>query len=200
MRFFCEWMLAIVDVQALAWSAHRRLVAAERRTIAALSGSAEAFGEEPAVPSRRLARRRLGAQHRDLLVRRRASPAWSGLVREIVFAALLRHDGLRVGVHDRLAGTEPRRATCSRTRRCRRRSCRCSRDLLQKGRKREAFRLASTLFWIMLIGARRDHRGLHPRGRVDHAAVHRPQASRAADAPDRRPVTGAVPGRAAAGR
>ena len=46
-------------------------------------------------------------------------------------------------------------------------------DLLQQGRRKEALRLASTLFWIMLIGARRDHRLLHPRGGADHAAVHR---------------------------
>ena len=46
-------------------------------------------------------------------------------------------------------------------------------DLLQKGRRKEAVRLASTLFWIMLIGARRDHRCVHPCRWARHAAVHR---------------------------
>ena len=45
-------------------------------------------------------------------------------------------------------------------------------DLLQQGKKREAFRLASTLFWIILIVARRDHRARHPARRHRPAAVH----------------------------
>ena len=39
-------------------------------------------------------------------------------------------------------------------------------DLLQKGRRREAVSLASTLFWILLIGLGRDHGRLHPGGRA----------------------------------
>ena len=53
-------------------------------------------------------------------------------------------------------------------------------DLLQKGRRKEALRLASTLFWIMLIALGRDHGVLHPRRRRDHAAVHRPDIQPAA--------------------
>ena len=72
-------------------------------------------------------------------------------------------------------------------------------DLLQQGRRKEAFRLASTLFWIMLIvlGAVTAFFIL-ARGR-DHAAVHRAaRSTRALDALTVGPLAGAVPGRAAA--
>ncbi len=39
-------------------------------------------------------------------------------------------------------------------------------DLLQQGRRKEALRLASTLFWIMLIVLGRCDRVLHPRRRA----------------------------------
>ncbi len=49
-------------------------------------------------------------------------------------------------------------------------------DLLQQGRRKEAVRLASTLFWIMLIVLGAITVVLHPRRRGDHASVHRFEA------------------------
>ena len=53
-------------------------------------------------------------------------------------------------------------------------------DLLQQGRKREAFKLASTLFWIILIVLGAIDRARDPARRRDHAAVHRRQVQRRA--------------------
>ncbi len=48
-------------------------------------------------------------------------------------------------------------------------------DLLQQGRKREAFRLASTMFWLILIGLGAITLILILAAEPDHAAVHRHQ-------------------------
>ena len=102
----------------------------------------------------------------------------AGLVREIVAASFFGTSGPGLGVHDRLPGPEPGRATCSRTRRCRRRSCRCSPTCCSRARKRGVpAGLDAVLDHADRAG--RDHRVLHPRRRRDHAAVHGPDVQRA---------------------
>ena len=76
-----------------------------------------------------------------------------GLAREIIVASYLRHQGRRVGVHDR----EPRSRTSSRSLFAQSALSAAFvpvfTELLQHGRRRKRrCRLASTLFWIMLIG------------------------------------------------
>ena len=103
----------------------------------------------------------------------------AGLAREIVAASFFGTTAAGVGVHDRLPGPEPGRnlfanAALSAA------FVPVFTDLLQQGRKREAFRLASTLFWIMLIALGAITAFFDPRGRHDHAAVHRPDLQRGA--------------------
>ncbi len=125
--------------------------AAARRTIAALSASAEAFAEEPVAPAggrgsgsggvaRNTAIFSIGT---GILADRGA--AAGNPVRE-----LLRHDSVRVRVHDRLARPQLVAQLFAQS------ALSAAfvpvfTDLLQKGRRKEAMRLASTLFWIMLI-------------------------------------------------
>ena len=50
-------------------------------------------------------------------------------------------------------------------------------ELLEKGERARAWRVASTLFWLMLLGLDRPHRALHP---ARAAAASGPSATRAA--------------------
>ena len=73
----------------------------------------------------------------------------AGLVREIIAASFFSTSGV-LGVHDRLSGPQPGRnlfanAALSAA------FVPVFTELSQQRRRREAFRLASTVFWIMLI-------------------------------------------------
>ena len=119
MRFFCEWMLAMGA--AAPTTAGR---AAERRTIAALSADRRTRRRASRRPGA-AGRRRRRPQHRDLLDRDRLLARRRARARNRR-GELLRHERPGLGVHDRLPDPQPGRATCSPTRRCRRRSCRSS--------------------------------------------------------------------------
>ena len=47
-------------------------------------------------------------------------------------------------------------------------------ELLEKGERKRAWRVASTLFWLTLLDARRDHRRVHPPRAAPDAPVRRP--------------------------
>jgi putative peptidoglycan lipid II flippase len=121
-----------------------------RRTIAALSASAEAFGEEPVEPP---------PPGGGGLARNTAIFAFLtgfsrvvGLVREIVFAAYFGTTSFASAysiasqVPNFVANLFAQSALSAAF-------VPVFTDLLQKGRRAEAIRLASTLFWILLIGA-----------------------------------------------
>jgi putative peptidoglycan lipid II flippase len=124
-----------------------------RRTIAALSASAEAFGEEPVVPAPpegggtggRIARNTAIFSFLTGLSR------VVGLLREIVFASYFGTKGfasaytLASQVPNFVAQLFAQSALSAAF-------VPVFTDLLQKGHRKEAMRLASTLFWIMLIG------------------------------------------------
>jgi putative peptidoglycan lipid II flippase len=127
--------------------------AAERRTIAALSVSAEAFGEEPVVPGPpgdggaggRVARNTAIFSFLTGISR------VVGLLREVVFASYFGTSGfasayaIAYQVPNYIAQLFAQSALSAAF-------VPVFTDLLQKGRRTEAMRLASTLFWIMLIG------------------------------------------------
>src|SRR5438132_1308579 len=146
MRFFCEWMLAMTH----AASASRNFGAPEqRRTIAALSASAEAFGEEPPAPPPPPGG---GAVARNTAIFSLATGISRvvGLVREIATASFFGTSGrfsaftLAFQIPNLVSNLFANAALSAAF-------VPVFTDLLQQGRRKEAFRLASTLFWIMLI-------------------------------------------------
>jgi putative peptidoglycan lipid II flippase len=128
-------------------------LAAERRTIAALSASAEAFGEEPVVPAPpgegggggRLARNTAIFSFLTGISR------VVGLLREIVFAKYFGTSGfasayaIAFQVPNYIAQLFAQSALSAAF-------VPVFTELLQKGQRKDAMRLASSLFWIMLIG------------------------------------------------
>ncbi len=67
-------------------------------------------------------------------------------------------------------------------------------ELLEKGEKRRAWHVASSVFFLLLLGALRAHRALHPARTLDHAAV---RLRGRAGGPRRRPLASPLPGRGA---
>src|SRR5271170_5247824 len=142
---------------AIARAARRRREpperAAERRTIAALSASAEAFGEEPVVPEPPSGGGRGGRVARNTAIFSFLTGVSRvvGLLREIVFASYFGTTGfasafaIAYQVPNYIAQLFAQSALSAAF-------VPVFTDLLQKGRRTEAVRLASTLFWIMLIG------------------------------------------------
>ena len=122
---------------------------AARRTIAALSASAEAFAEEPVAPPPPGG----GGVARNTLIFSIATGISRvvGLVREIVFAGYFGTTQpasaytIAFLVPNLVAQLFAQSALSAAF-------VPVFTDLLQKGRRVEAIRLASTLFWIMLIG------------------------------------------------
>ena len=122
---------------------------AARRTIAALSASAEAFAEEPVVPPPPGG----GGVARNTLIFSVATGISRvvGLAREIVFASYFGTTPVASAytlaylVPNLVANLFAQSALSAAF-------VPVFADLLQKGRRKEAIRLASTLFWIMLIG------------------------------------------------
>jgi putative peptidoglycan lipid II flippase len=123
--------------------------AAQRRTIAALSGAAETPVEVAPVPERP-APGRLGRNTAIFAIATGISRV-VGLVREIVFAAYF-------GIHGPASAFTIANLVPNFVAQLFAQSALSAAfvpvftDLLQKGRRKEALRLASTLFWIMLIG------------------------------------------------
>ncbi len=126
--------------------------AAEARTIAVLSASAEAFGEEPVVPAPP------GGGGGGTVARNTAIFSFLtgisrvvGLLREVVFAGYFGTTGfasayaIAYQVPNYIAQLFAQSALSAAF-------VPVFTDLLQKGRRTDAVRLASTLFWIMLIG------------------------------------------------
>lgn len=132
---------------------HRPGRAAERRTIAALSASAEAFGEEPVgpAPPGDGASRGGIARNTAIFSFLTGLSRVVGLLREIVFAGYFGTTGfasayaIAYQVPNYIAQLFAQSALSAAF-------VPVFTDLLQKGRRKEAVRLASTLFWIMLIG------------------------------------------------
>src|SRR5438270_11433591 len=122
--------------------------AAERRTIAALTASAEAFGEESAPPPPP----RSGGVARNTAIFSIATGVSrvAGLVREIVAASFFGTSGpasayaLASQVPNLVANLFANAALSAAF-------VPVFTELLQKGHRKEALRLASTLFWILLI-------------------------------------------------
>jgi putative peptidoglycan lipid II flippase len=123
--------------------------AAQRRTIAALSGPAETSVELAPVPERP-AEGRLARNTAIFSIATGVSRV-VGLVREIVFASYFGTSGSASAytianlVPNFVAQLFAQSALSAAF-------VPVFTDLLQKGRRKEALRLASTLFWIMLIG------------------------------------------------
>jgi putative peptidoglycan lipid II flippase len=123
--------------------------AAERRTIAALSASAEAFGEEPPVPPPPPGG---GAVARNTAIFSGATgiSRVAGLVREIVVAKFFGTSGpfsaftIAFQVPNLVSNLFANAALSAAF-------VPVFTELLHQGRRKEALRLASTLFWIMLI-------------------------------------------------
>jgi putative peptidoglycan lipid II flippase len=144
-------MFAITDV------AKRRKVrpgrAAERRTIAALSASAEAFGEEPVVPAPPDGGGTGGGIARNTAIFSFLTGLSRvvGLLREVVFASYFGTTGfasafaIAYQVPNYIAQLFAQSALSAAF-------VPVFTELLQKGQRKDAMRLASTLFWIMLIG------------------------------------------------
>ena len=195
MRFFCEWMLAMTSraraqtylARAAAAPYYSGLVRQRRRRRGGIGRTAS--------PDRR----RRVARNTAIFSIATGISRVAGLVREIVAAQLLRHDA-----------AAPRRSRSPSRSRTWSANLFANAalsaafvpvftDLLQQGRRKEAFRLASTLFWIMLIVLGAITAFFILARRRDHAAVHRARRStRYARPADGRPLAGAVPGRAAA--
>jgi putative peptidoglycan lipid II flippase len=122
--------------------------AAQRRTIAALSASAEAFAEEPDVPAPPGG----GGVARNTAIFSFLTSISRviGLLREVVFAGYFGTSGfasafaIAYQVPNYIAQLFAQSALSAAF-------VPVFTDLLQKGRRAEAVRLASTLFWIMLI-------------------------------------------------
>jgi putative peptidoglycan lipid II flippase len=124
-----------------------------RRTIAALSVSAEAFGEEPVVPAPPEGGGMGGGIARNTAIFSFLTGLSRvvGLAREIVFAGYFGTTGyasafaIAYQVPNYIAQLFAQSALAAAF-------VPVFTDLLQKGRRNDAVRLASTLFWIMLIG------------------------------------------------
>jgi putative peptidoglycan lipid II flippase len=124
-----------------------------RRTIAALSASAEAFGEEPVVPPPPEGGGAGGGIARNTAIFSFLTGLSRvvGLLREIVFASYFGTKGfasaytLASQVPNFVAQLFAQSALSAAF-------VPVFTELLQKGHRKEAMRLASTLFWIMLIG------------------------------------------------
>ncbi len=124
-----------------------------RRTIAALSASAEAFGEEPVVPAPPGEGGAGGGVARNTAIFSFLTGLSRvvGLAREIVFAGYFGTTGfasayaIAYQVPNYIAQLFAQSALSAAF-------VPVFTDLLQQGRRKEAVRLASTLFWIMLIG------------------------------------------------
>jgi len=136
-------------VRLVSRAAQRAGRAEQRRTIAALSASAEAFAEEPVAPAPPGG----GGVARNTAIFSIATGVSRvvGLVREIVFASYFGTTPFASAytiaflVPNLVAQLFAQSALSAAF-------VPVFTDLLQKGRRREAVRLASTLFWIMLIG------------------------------------------------
>jgi putative peptidoglycan lipid II flippase len=128
-------------------------LAAERRTIAALSASAEAFGEEPVVPAPPGGSDGGGRVARNTAIFSILTGLSRivGLLREIVFAGYFGTTGfasafaIAYQVPNYIAQLFAQSALSAAF-------VPVFTELLQKGQRKDAMRLASTLFWIMLIG------------------------------------------------
>jgi putative peptidoglycan lipid II flippase len=124
--------------------------AAQRRTIAALSASAEPPGEEPPVPAPPEGGRGI-AHNTAIFSFLTGFSRIVGLLREVVFAGYFGTTGfasayaIAYQVPNYIAQLFAQSALSAAF-------VPVFTDLLQKGRRAEAVRLASTLFWIMLIG------------------------------------------------
>ncbi len=124
-----------------------------RRTIAALSASAEAFGEEPVVPAPPGGGGTGGGIARNTAIFSFLTGLSRvvGLLREVVFAGYFGTTGfasayaIAYQVPNYIAQLFAQSALSAAF-------VPVFTDLLQKGHRKEAVRLASTLFWIMLIG------------------------------------------------
>jgi putative peptidoglycan lipid II flippase len=141
-----------VDVGHVSLAARREKVparAAERRTIAALTASAEAFAEESAPPPPPTG----GGVARNTAIFSIATgiSRVAGLVREIIAAGFFGTRGpasaytIAFQVPNLVTNLFANAALSAAF-------VPVFTELLQKGRRKEALRLASTLFWIMLIG------------------------------------------------
>src|ERR1700722_8777129 len=128
-------------------------LAAERRTIAALSASAEAFGEEPDVPAPPGEGGGGGGVARNTAIFSVLTGVSrvAGLLREIIFAGYFGTSGfasafaIAYQVPNYIAQLFAQSALSAAF-------VPVFTELLQKGQRKDAMRLASTLFWIMLIG------------------------------------------------
>jgi putative peptidoglycan lipid II flippase len=124
--------------------------AAERRTIAALPASADVSAEEPAVPAPPGGGGRL-ARNTAIFSIGTGISRIAGLLREIVFAKYFGTTGRASAytiaslVPNLVANLFAQSALSAAF-------VPVFTDLLQRGRRKEAVRLASTLFWILLIG------------------------------------------------
>src|ERR1035441_4822971 len=151
-RFFCEWMLAMADAARRRKDRPGRAAGRSpigRRTIAALSAAPAPPGQEPPGPAppggggvaRNTAIFSIGTGISRIV----------GLLREVVFASYFGTAG-RASAYT-IASLVPNlvaqlfaQSALSAA------FVPVFTDLLQKGRRRGALSLASTLFWIMLIG------------------------------------------------
>src|SRR5437870_8183519 len=156
MRFFCEWMLAMGVSRdagtesggALGGRTRRVSRAGQRRTIAALSAPTEAFAEEPPAPAPPGG----GDIARNTAIFSIATgiSRIAGLAREIVAASFFGTRGpasaftLAFQIPNLVSNLFANAALSAAF-------VPVFTDLLQQGRRKEAFRLASTLFWIILI-------------------------------------------------
>src|SRR4030081_3168424 len=146
MRFFCEWMLAMASSRSPLKARGR---AAEARTIAALSAAPAPFAEEPPAPPPPGG----GGVARNTAIFSIATgiSRIAGLVREIVAASYFGTRGpasaftIAFQVPNLISNLFANAALSAAF-------VPVFTELLQKGRRKEALRLASTLFWIMLIG------------------------------------------------
>jgi putative peptidoglycan lipid II flippase len=126
--------------------------AEQRRTIAALSTSAEPFAEDPVAPGGGGGPGSGGvARNTAIFSLLTGFSRVAGLVREIVFASYFGTKGpasaytLASQIPNYIAQLFAQSALSAAF-------VPVFTDLLQKGRRKDAVRLASTLFWIMLIG------------------------------------------------
>jgi putative peptidoglycan lipid II flippase len=145
MRFFWEWMFAIADVRPPQDTAGR---AAEGRTIAALSATADLAAEDPLVAAPPGG----GGVARNTAIFSIATgiSRVAGLVREISVASFFGTSGpfsaftIAFQIPNLVSNLFANAALSAAF-------VPVFTDLLQQRRRREAFELASTLFWIMLI-------------------------------------------------
>jgi putative peptidoglycan lipid II flippase len=149
MRFFCEWMLAM---SLMARGNERCPSAAQRRTIAALSAAAEAPPEEPPAPATAGGGGGGGRVARNTAIFSIATGVSrvAGLAREVAAASFFGTRGpasaftIAFQIPNLVSNLFANAALSAAF-------VPVFTELLANGRRKEAFRLASTLFWIMLI-------------------------------------------------